>query len=77
MGFKCFLLGHKSDVQKDDKTTICRRCGYKQLWRKGYAEYGLHFTRGTNGVLGFISDPMKWLPIIVLGMLIIMLKEII
>ena len=77
MGFKCFLLGHRSDVQKDDKTTICKRCGYKQLWRKGYAEYGLHFTRGTNGVLGVITNPMLWIPIFVLGLAIKLLIDII
>lgn len=75
MGIKCFLLGHKSAVQKDDKTTICRRCGYKQFWKKGYAEIGLSFTRRSNGLLGFLSEPTNWIPFIVIAIAIMILKE--
>ena len=76
MGFKCFLIGHKKEVQTDDKTTICKRCGYKQLWKKGYAEFAISFTQRTNGILGFLSCPTNWIPFIVIGIGIKLLIDI-
>ena len=66
MGFKCFLIGHNVTVHKDNKTTICKRCGYKPFWKKGYAEEGLAFTE-KGGFLGFLSHPIHWIPFIVIA----------
>jgi len=73
----CFLLGHKKEVQEDQKTVVCIRCNNKlSVWKKGYAEIGIELEKRYNGLLGFMTNPMNWVPLVVLFIVFKLLTEL-